>query len=130
MGRRTPVILNSFFIVFDLLFHFVDRCRDGDQDIFRLRVRDKIVLVFRIQQNFRFLFLSPEVQSHIDLQNALEIMQELLRFFPNLELGRIFEMPMSDGYFDLHSAQSFLGTTGPFIIVNCTRPNRVYQRTL
>ncbi len=67
------MILNLFLVFFDLMFNFVQGLIERFLGILAFMMRNKIVLMFRIDQDFRIDPAVIEREGHVDLSHTLEI---------------------------------------------------------
>ena len=74
------MILNLFLVFPDLLLHFVQALVKCGPGLASFRTSNKIVLVFRIHQDFDLHVLVIEVERYLNGRNPFEIGEQFFRF--------------------------------------------------
>ena len=96
------MILNSLFIVLDLLLEFFFRAVHRSHDIVAFRRGNEIVLVFCITENFHGLFETAEVDHNFQEREPLKEMKQAFRFLHNLGLKDIAQLAVACRYLNFH----------------------------
>ena len=88
------MVLDFFFIFFDLIFHFVQGLIKGRDHLVSLMMRDEIVLVLGIHQDFDLDPILIERQRDFDGSYALEIGEQFFRLFGHVVLNVLLHAPV------------------------------------
>src|SRR5579871_199189 len=105
---RAPSVLHLFLIAAQLGFQFIYRQIHCCQDIVVALAGDKIVFVFRRDQDLDQFDVVFQIHRDFDRHDPFEEVQQLFCFFSDELLCRLTEMPMPCRDFDLHRVNSFI----------------------
>ena len=97
-----PVILHFLLILLDLLLHPVHRLIKRRLPVRPFAVRDEIVLMLGVDEDFTIHDVGGEIECEVDRSHPFKIRQELLGFLPDSVLDIRPQTSMSTSDLNLH----------------------------
>jgi hypothetical protein len=99
----SAMILDSLFMVLQLLLDFIDCMTDSDHQVRSLVMPNKLMAMLSFSQDFNFVvFGGRQINDDLDRNQSFEEMQQLFSFFTNLLLVFFADVPVSGGDDNLH----------------------------